>query len=189
MTSDPEFTFRPLAEGDLPLLHRWLNNPEVARWYPMDGPGTDHPFLAQIIEHYGPRMRGGEGTDPTDCYVMLADGKPMGYIQCYRIGDHPEYAAEIDHDDDAWATDLFIGEDDFRNRGMGATILRAFIRDEILTRPGVETLMINPVPENARAIRCYEKAGFRHVKTVWVQSEESYEYVMTQTRAEFEAAS
>lgn len=189
MAKEPEVTFRPLTEDDLPLLHAWLNNPVVARWYPLDEAGTEYPSLAAVTEHYGPRVRGEEGADPTDCYLMLAEGSPIGYIQCYRVGDYPEYAAAIGHDNDAWAIDLFIGEDDFRHRGLGATIIRAFIRAEVLSRPGVETLMICPNPGNKGAIRCYEKAGYRYVKTVWVPEDNDYEYVMTQSRAEFEAGS
>jgi RimJ/RimL family protein N-acetyltransferase len=27
------FTFKPLDEGDLPLLHAWLQRPHVSRWW------------------------------------------------------------------------------------------------------------------------------------------------------------
>jgi RimJ/RimL family protein N-acetyltransferase len=189
MGSGPAITFRPLAEDDLPLMHRWLNNPDVARWYPMDEAGTENPSLSAVIEHYRPRVRKEEGADPTYCYLTLSDGAPIGYIQCYRVGDYAEYAAAVDYDDDAWGIDLFIGEDEYRGRGLGAAILRAFVRDEVLTRPQVQIVMINPNPENRRAVRCYEKAGFHHVKTVWVPEDNAHEYVMVQTRAEFESVS
>ena len=32
LTPDTSITFRPLTDDDLPLLHAWLNNPDVARW-------------------------------------------------------------------------------------------------------------------------------------------------------------
>jgi RimJ/RimL family protein N-acetyltransferase len=46
----------------------------------------------------------------------------------------------------------------------------------------VTTCFISPDPENERAKRAYERAGFRYVKTVWVESEKGYEYVMRRDR-------
>ena len=46
----------------------------------------------------------------------------------------------------------------------------------------METAVIAPNPENHRAIRSYEKAGFEHLKTVWVEVENEYEYVMVRSR-------
>ena len=65
-------------------------------------------------------------------------------------------------------------------------------------RPGDETScltlyrptnprIIAPEPGNKRAVRSYEKAGFRHVKTVFVPDSGEHEYVMEQIRAGFEA--
>jgi hypothetical protein len=32
----PAIGFRPVVAGDLPRLHRWLNDPEVVRWWEGD---------------------------------------------------------------------------------------------------------------------------------------------------------
>jgi RimJ/RimL family protein N-acetyltransferase len=50
--------------------------------------------------------------------------------------------------------------------------------EHVFSRPGVTTAVIAPSPDNARAIRCYEKAGFRHVRTAWVEERAEEEYVM-----------
>ncbi|MEK7248112.1 MAG: GNAT family N-acetyltransferase, partial [Chloroflexota bacterium] len=94
-----------------------------------------------------------------------------------------EYADAIDVDRAAWGIDIFIGEDDFRDRGLGTPALRLFVERVVFNRPGVETAVIAPNPENHRAIRSYEKAGFQHLKTVYVEMETDYEYVMVRRRA------
>jgi RimJ/RimL family protein N-acetyltransferase len=172
-------TFRPLAEADLPLIHAWLNNPEVARFYGLDFENLTRPTLDQVVEHYMPRIRGDR---PTFCYVIMSGQRPAGFIQTYRVGDYPDYARAIDHDDDAWAIDLFIGEDDCRGGGFGSRALVRFLESEVFPRPGVEVAVISPNPDNKRAIRAYGKAGFRHLKTVWVPPENAYEYVMVLRR-------
>jgi RimJ/RimL family protein N-acetyltransferase len=56
------------------------------------------------------------------------------------------------------------------------------VEDRIFSQPGVAMCFICPNPENERAVRAYEKAGFRHVKTVWIESEKAYQYVMRRDR-------
>jgi RimJ/RimL family protein N-acetyltransferase len=182
LTSQPAagaITFRPLSETDLSLIHGWLNNPEVARFYGLDLENLTRPTLDQVVEHYMPRIR---GERPTFCYVMMSGRRPAGFIQTYRVGDYPDYARAIEYDEDAWAIDLFIGEDDCRGRGFGSRALVRFLESEVFTRPGVEVAVISPNPNNKRAIRAYERAGFRHLKTVWMPPEKAYEYVMVRER-------
>lgn len=168
-------TFRPLTEGDLPLLHRWLNNPKVAEWYGLGVENIPFPTLEQIETNYLPRITGDK---PTFCYIMCLGECEFGYVQTYRVGSYPEYADVIDVDRDAFGIDIFIGEDDFRERGLGTAALNLFVERLVFNRPGVTAAVIAPNPENKRAIRSYEKAGFTHLKTVWVEVEGEYEYVM-----------
>jgi RimJ/RimL family protein N-acetyltransferase len=174
-----EITFRPLDEADLPLVHGWLNNPEVARWYGLDLENLTRPTLEQVVEHYTPRVRGDR---PTFGYLIMSGPLASGFIQTYRVGDYPDYARAIAYDDDAWAIDLFIGEDDCRGGGFGSRALVRFLEAEVFSRQGVEVAVISPNPDNKRAIRAYEKAGFRHLKTVWVPQEKAEEHVMVRER-------
>jgi aminoglycoside 6'-N-acetyltransferase-1b/aminoglycoside 6'-N-acetyltransferase-2 len=174
-TSQLTPSFRPLAEADLPLVHAWLNNPEVARWYGLDLENLTRPTLEQVVEHYMPRIL---GRRPTLCFLIMSGERPAGFIQAYRVGDYQEYARAVDYDDDAWAIDIFIGEDDCRGGGFGSAAVSRFVETEVFSQPGVDTAVMSPNPDNKRAIRAYEKAGFRHLKTVWMPPENAYEYVM-----------
>jgi aminoglycoside 6'-N-acetyltransferase len=50
------------------------------------------------------------------------------------------------------------------DRGHGSAFIRAFA-DQLLTR-GTPRVVIDPAPNNARAIRAYEKAGFARDRIV-----------------------
>jgi aminoglycoside 6'-N-acetyltransferase len=160
---------------DLPRMYHWINAPHVASWW------DPAPSLAAVEEEYLPRI-----ADPSasQCYAILLGGEPIGFIQTYLIHDHPEYARAVDVEPGAAGVDLFIGEPAQVHRGLGPRILRCFLRDVVFARPEVESCIIGPACSNAAAIRAYEKAGFRHLKSVQVPGEAEPEYLMRITRAE-----
>jgi RimJ/RimL family protein N-acetyltransferase len=158
--------FRRMTEDDLPLMHRWLQQPYVLEWWW----GGVPPTYEAVEAKYRARLRGEEPTDP---YLILANGQPIGYIATYMIADHPEYAAQIEAEEGAAGVDLFIGEAAYLHQGLGAPILRVFLRDVIFGTMGARSCIIGPDERNAIAIRAYEKAGFHAYKTVHIPDDEA----------------
>lgn len=176
-----EIAFRPLAEADIPTMQRWLEDPDVSPWY-----GEDSTELDALREQYRPLIAGAE---PTRGFIIRIDGRDAGYIQCYVIDDHPDYARQIAVDPGAVGIDIFLGELWARGRGYGSAAIRALLREIIFGEMGAEVAIIAPAPGNARAIRSYERAGFAWIKTVHIVDESPAntgdEYVMRLTREEF----
>jgi len=180
MTLDPALiSFRRLTMDDLPLMHRWLNTDHVARWY--DANGGRRPSYERVAERYTARIRGEAKTEP---FLILHNDEPIGYMQSYRIADHPEYARAVEVEAGAAGVDLFIGEPEFVYRGLGPQVLRRFLIEIVFANPGVISCVIGPAVSNAAAIRAYEKTGFSHLKTVQVPGEPEPEYLMRITREE-----
>ncbi|MGA7669402.1 MAG: GNAT family N-acetyltransferase [Nitrolancea sp.] len=173
----PRFTFRPLQRDDMPLMHRWLYVPHVAEWWWTD----QEPTAEDLEEKYLPRIH---GEDPTDCYVIVEDGRDIGYIQSYVIANHPEYAELVDVEERAAGIDLFIGEPDRVHRGLGPPLLRQFLRDVVFANYDVESCIIGPSVKNTSAIHAYEKAGFSYFKTINVPDEDDPEYLLRIWREE-----
>lgn len=63
----------------------------------------------------------------------------------------------------AYGIDLFIGENNYWNQGIGTKMLSAVIK-YIFEQLQAVKIVIDPDVSNARAIRCYEKCGFVKVK-------------------------
>lgn len=149
--------FLPFTLADaLPLLLRWLADPDVRPWYD-EGELT----AENLTERFAPE----EGMHR---FLITIDNQPVGYIQSYRLRDEPDYQRQLDVDPDAVATDLLIGEAAYRNGGWGTEVLRAFLERIVFGEMNAHVAMIAPDPGNARAVRCYAKAGFRPVKTVQI---------------------
>lgn len=175
MNHDERIAFRPLGGADLPDMQRWLADPGVATWWREPDLGLD-----ALIGKYGPMI---DGVEPVRGFVIEIDGLPVGFIQAYRIGDHPDYQQQLAVDPDAVATDLFIGEAAWRDRGWGTVVLRTFLERVVFGEFGAGLAVIAPEPANARAIHVYGRLGFRWEKTVPVVDDDdpaatNEEYVM-----------
>jgi aminoglycoside 6'-N-acetyltransferase len=140
----PCYEFRTLMTADLPLVRRWLAQPHVAQWWG----DADEQFDLVSADLNEPMM---------DQYIVLLAGAPLGYLQCYRpagwnmaFGPQPTGTRGIDQ---------FIGDADNIGCGHGSALTRAFC--DALLAHGTPRIVTDPAPTNKRAIRAYEKAGFR----------------------------
>ena len=114
-------------------------------------------------------------------FIIVVDHTDIGEIQAYDLRDYPTESKEIDIPNAA-GLDLFIGEPEWRDRGVGTRAVRQFIDEIIFAIPGIETCVIDPDPANKRAIRSYEKAGFTYVRTCHSYANKMDCYLMRQER-------
>jgi len=121
------------------------------------------------------------GRKPTLPFLICLDGHPIGYVQTYRMEDYPDYNALIGYPHKAAMFDIFIGEQDFLHRGYGSVIMRRFVEEIVFPTFAVEHCLIGPEPENAGAIRAYEKAGFRYYATI-TNADGIREHIMAMTK-------
>jgi aminoglycoside 6'-N-acetyltransferase len=105
-----DYGFRLMLEADLPMARRWLETPEVRRWW------GDADEQACLLE--------GDLDDPRmTMWIVSYRGQPFAYIQDYDptswamhyFGGLPSGSRGIDQ---------FIGEPDMLNRGHGSAFIR-----------------------------------------------------------------
>jgi aminoglycoside 6'-N-acetyltransferase len=125
---------RDITKEDVPALRAIAASEEVVRWW--GTPGKRFPF----------------DDDSATPLAIVVDGGVVGLIQ---FGEEPE--PEYRH---AWI-DIFI-EPGRHGRGICTDAVGTLARHLIESR-GHHRLTIDPAADNAAAIRCYEKVGFRRV--------------------------
>lgn len=144
--------FRPMTRGDLGDAVRWTHAPHVARWW--DDEAAD---LAAAERHYGPAI---DGTEPTRQWVVEVNGRSVGMVQDYRIGDHPEWAV-LTAQPDAVGFDYLVGEAGWVGRGIGTRMLWQFLRDRVGSGyPQAPAYFAAPDHRNAASLRVLDKLGF-----------------------------
>lgn len=158
-----DILFVALHEKHMPLMHAWLNSGEALRWY-----GSNPQSEEQLRQKYL------TSRSVRSYIVELGEQEPVGYLQYYRIADHPDYCREVDGLTGDYGMDLFIGRDELIGRGLGGRIVHMALRQLVFAQPDAQRCLIGPAPENHRAIRCYEKCGFIYHRTVRTPSGEEY---------------
>jgi len=135
---------RPLEMEDVSTCLRWINDPEVTRTLAMYRPLNE------------PREREWfEGLYKDDREILVAivlkeNDKHIGNIGLHRI-EWKERQAELG---------IMIGEKDEWDKGYGAEAIRLML-EYGFERLGLHRIYLRVYANNPRAIRCYEKAGFR----------------------------
>ncbi|MBC7479121.1 MAG: acetyltransferase [Pseudorhodobacter sp.] len=139
---------RPLTRDDLPLVADWLATPHARAWW-----GDPAEQLALVTEDLdNPLM---------DQQIASFGATPFGYLQSYPVHAWPEGAPHLaDFPGGSVAVDCFIGPPAMLGRGNGATMLRLYALHLLQAAPAV---VIDPDPDNERAVRAYRRAGFRDV--------------------------
>lgn len=151
------YTFSPLREADLPLLHDWIHRPHVAEWW---GGGDAGENLEDTKRKYLPRLQEGFSVK---AYIALFSGEPIGFIQSYVALGCGDGWWEDETDPGVRGIDQFLCDGSKLGQGLGSRMVAAFVR-KLFEDPGVTKVQTDPDPTNVRAIRCYEKAGFRPVE-------------------------
>ena len=157
MPVTPEtIAFRPLAEADFPLLHRWLAEPHVRAFYQKTA-----VTLAEVADEYGPAVRGEE---PTYCHLALDRDTPFGYLQCYRNVSYAPWAQLIGTTAGI-SVDLYLGEPGYLRRGYGRAMLDGYLKRVALPLfPGETEAYIAHAMTNTAALRCSQAIGFRPLR-------------------------
>ena len=154
----PDIRLRPATADDLPMLEGWIGRPHWQQWW--GPPETEVARIRAMVE----------GRDSTRPFIFEIDGAPAGYAQCWFVAD------ERDEDrlraypwlallpDDGVGLDISIGDEAHLSRGIGSTVIGMLARR--LWAQGRRAIHIDPHAGNARAIRAYEKAGFRVIEAL-----------------------
>lgn len=153
--------FRRLVDDDLPLLHRWLNEPGVVRWW--EG---DDVSWAGVVRDYG-----SGNPDPVEHWLALVDGTPVGWLQCYASSafedeDEVRHWRSLGVESTAAGIDYLVGRPRRRGQGLGAAMIGAFTERVVFARhPEWTSVCASPRTANAASVGALARAGFSRVGT------------------------
>jgi aminoglycoside 6'-N-acetyltransferase len=147
------YLIRRATPADLPLLRRWRAQPHVSRWW---GAPTLEPEAEKLLD---PRIA---------MWIAQAQGAPFAFIQDYDVHAWPDhhfgYLPGLSR-----GMDVYVGEPALIGQGHGSAMVRQHV--DALFEAGAPAVGIDPHPDNAAALKAFEKAGFATVsgpvQTAW----------------------
>jgi aminoglycoside 6'-N-acetyltransferase len=136
------YLIRRVSETDLPLIDAWRARPHVIEWW---GDPSVEPETEKL------------GDSRIRMWLVEHARRPFAFLQDYDVhGWDPHPFAYLPQG--SRGLDLFIGEADMVGRGHGQRFLRQHV--EQMFADGAPAAGADPHPDNVRARRAYEKAGF-----------------------------
>lgn len=141
-------SIRPITEADTEKIVRWRNAPSVTEHFVYRTPLT----AADHLHWLHSRVQTGEVAQFIITDVL--SGTEVGSV----------YLRDIDLQNKKCEYGIFIGEEDCRGKGIGTAaahlaLLHAF------NKLGMNRVFLRVFADNLRAIKSYEKAGFRYEGT------------------------
>lgn len=151
MAAAAHISLRPASRADFGMIRRWLARPDIQDWWGPVAATEAEVLIALDAKH-------------AICRIIEADGVPVGYahaVDATLWGDNLPDELEPG----TWDLDLFVAAEAHRGKGVGQAAL-GLLRDEVFATTLAVAVCIFPSVKNERAVRAYEKAGFRW-QSVW----------------------
>lgn len=136
---------RPAIPDDLSLLRHWDEQPHVIESDPNDDWGWESELY--------------KTPDWREMLIAELDGRSIGFIQIIDPArEESHYWGDVP--DNLRAVDIWIGEADCLGKGYGTEMMRLALA-RCFADPEVTAVLIDPLADNLRAHRFYERLGFR----------------------------
>jgi aminoglycoside 6'-N-acetyltransferase len=148
---------RTLGTEDKGELVKWLSDPNVLQYYE----GRDNPFnLEKVEEKFYQTEKNVERC------LILYESQKIGYLQFYLLNHEGKAKyGYVNLPDRLFGIDQFIGETDYWGHGVGTSFVTMML-GHLTECEQADRVVLDPQTWNTRAIRCYEKSGFKKVRVL-----------------------
>ena len=139
---------RKIERKDLPLLHGWLNDRDLMAWARFS---PDHMISLSALEKEFEKELAGEESNQVHFIVEEREtSRPIGWC-VMRTWDRKHVSTNVG---------IGLGEKDLWGKGYGTEAMRLLL-EIVFDHEGWHRAELWTLAENERAIRSFEKCGFR----------------------------
>lgn len=136
-------------EADLELIHRWMIQPHVEKFWHQAWP--PERWKSELDTQLA-------GTHSLPC-VVAHNGVDLAYIEIYRVR-RDRLADFVPHEPHDFGVHIAIGDRDRTGRGLGRALLSALAEGLLAADPACQRVVAEPDKENTPSIRAFQIAGF-----------------------------
>lgn len=148
MQKAKHYLFKPVDQEHRSLVHRWLKEPHVAKWFYGQG-------LQNTLNHLDDFLN---GTSSGQYWLAYDQNRPFAFlITSFVEKPKDELTKWCSKEGDAITLDLLIGEPDHLGKGLSPIVIREFLLSQF---PNITEVLIDPEATHSHAIHIYKKVGF-----------------------------
>ena len=147
---------RTLRDEDFTIMFKWLTDERVLEFYG----GRDKKYTMESLkEHYTEKWE-----DEVFRVIIEYNSIPIGYGQIYKM--YGELYTDYHYpqtDEIVYGMDQFIVEPEYWSKGIGTQFIK-IIFEFLKKERNANAVILDPRKNNPRAIRAYQKSGFRIIE-------------------------
>ena len=166
----------PSDRSSAPTSPSWSSGWRCRTWR-RGGPTSRRSTAVEAS--YGPTV---DGADPTEGFIIDLEGRPVGFVQRYRLDDYPAWSVALGIERAA-GIDYMIGVPELTGVGLGPIIVDSFTVMTFERYRDIDRMGVAVQQANHRSWRALEKAGYERVFEGMIESDDpsddgpSYVYV------------
>lgn len=150
------------CSDDYSLFVKWLSDLDVCEYYE----GRTKPFnYDMVLEKFEERAK---GIDPVIVGIIECEDVAIGFVQFYTTEPGEYYESDVIDRNNykiSYGMDIVIGDKNYWNKGVGTQTIQ-LLTEFLFNKKNADIIFIAPQTWNKRAIRCYEKVGFKQLKII-----------------------
>lgn len=139
----------PRGEGDLALIHDWMSEPHVAKFW------HQHWELERWRDELARQIA---GEDSLPC-LIAHEGEDLAYIEVYRVA-RDRISGHYEHEPSDLGVHIAIGQSERTGRGLGRALLRALAEGLMEADSYCARVVAEPDSGNTPSISAFSAAGF-----------------------------
>ena len=143
-----QFTFKPVEAHNRSLVHSWLIQPHVAKWFYGQGLQNTFRHLDEFLN----------GSSLSKYWLGYDQDRPFAFLITSTVSKpDDELTPWCVEDGDAITLDMLIGDTNYLGNGLSHILIKEFLISQF---PQVNEVLIDPEATNSHAIHIYKKVGF-----------------------------
>ena len=144
-----QIALRPLeGDGDLALVHGWMQQPHVAPWWGLDGP------VQRLVAHLRAQPH-------AESWIGLEDARPFAYVETYAVADDPLCAHYAARPGDR-GFHLLVGPPELLGSGAARRLVRHVLA-LLLAEEDTTRVVCEPDVRNARMLAFCRGLGAQRI--------------------------
>ena len=144
---------QPMTVDELSLFYQWATQSEAAPFWYGELVGEQIPAFQEFGQEFPEYYFDSSQPEKGQSLAIIVDNRAIGEINYNKI----------DRENNSVELDIIIAKDRDKNKGYGSDALKT-LAEYLFQEMNVQTCFLETVTQNPRAIRAYEKAGFKQTK-------------------------